>query len=154
MQKLWQKSKCYDRMKKSDPAAPSSKYVDLITGLPSKHASILTQLRTGHVPLAKHLFRIGKADSPVCPACQQADETIQHYITLSSASSGKTKLVKQYGKKGCKHHKTLHNEKDTPGAIQICCRNWPMERNIWGTAGIEQRTGKRKGRMGMKKHER
>ena len=79
-QKLWQKSKRYDRMKKSDPAAPSSKYVDLITGLPRKHASILTQLRTGHAPLAKHLFRIGKADSPICPACQQADETIQHYI--------------------------------------------------------------------------
>jgi L-asparaginase II len=67
-------------MKKTDPAAPSSKYIDLITGLPRKHASILTQLRTGHAPLAKHLFCIGKADSPVCPACQQADETIQHYI--------------------------------------------------------------------------
>ena len=80
MQKLWQKSKCYDRMKKSDPAAPSSKYVDLITGLPRKHTSILTQLQMGHMPLAKHLFRIGKADSPVCPACQQADEMIQHYI--------------------------------------------------------------------------
>ena len=39
-------------------------------------ASILTQLRTGHAPLAKHLFCIGKVNSPICPECQQSEEPV------------------------------------------------------------------------------
>jgi zinc-binding in reverse transcriptase len=67
-------------MKKTDPKTPPTKYIDLVTPLPRKLASVLPQLRTGHTPLAKHLHRIGKADSPTCPACQQDDETVQHLI--------------------------------------------------------------------------
>ncbi|KAF8239170.1 hypothetical protein L208DRAFT_1238602, partial [Tricholoma matsutake] len=37
-------------------------------------------LRMGHTPLAKHLYHIGKADSLTCPACQQKEETVQHYM--------------------------------------------------------------------------
>ncbi|KAJ7271397.1 hypothetical protein B0H12DRAFT_1003869, partial [Mycena haematopus] len=40
----------------------------------------LLQLRTGHVPLAKHLHRIRKADSPICPLCRQADESVAHFL--------------------------------------------------------------------------
>ena len=79
-QKLWKSSQRYERMKKTDPAAPSAKYINLITPLPRKLASILSQLRTGHAPLAKHLHRIGKVDSPICPACQQYEETVQHFM--------------------------------------------------------------------------
>ncbi|KAF8156730.1 hypothetical protein B0H34DRAFT_658337, partial [Crassisporium funariophilum] len=32
-------------------------------------SDILFQLRTGHAPLAKHLHRIGKVDTPRCPCC-------------------------------------------------------------------------------------
>jgi hypothetical protein len=67
-------------MKKTDPTAMSNKYLMLITPLPKKMASILTQMRTGHVPLAKHLHRIGKADLPICPTCQQHKETIEHLL--------------------------------------------------------------------------
>ena len=79
-QRIWADSCRYERMKNTDPAAMSEKYVQLITPLPRKLASILTQLRTGHVPLAKHLHHIGKNDSPKCPACQQRDETVQHFL--------------------------------------------------------------------------
>jgi hypothetical protein len=79
-QKGWQSSERYDRMKKTDPTTPSHKYIDLITTLPRKLASILSQLRTGHTPLAKHLHRIGKMNSPICPACQQSEETVQHFM--------------------------------------------------------------------------
>jgi hypothetical protein len=75
-QKGWQSSKWYDRMKKTDPTTPSNKYINLVTTLPRKPASILSQLRTGHTPLAKHLHRIGKMNSLICPACQQSEETI------------------------------------------------------------------------------
>ncbi|KAJ7201171.1 hypothetical protein GGX14DRAFT_338206, partial [Mycena pura] len=40
----------------------------------------LLQLRTGHIPLAKHLHRIQKADSPICPNCHQADESVAHFL--------------------------------------------------------------------------
>ena len=39
----------------------------------------------GHVPLAKHLFHIRKIDSPTCPACQQSEETVQHFILHCTA---------------------------------------------------------------------
>ena len=54
----WKKSWRYHRMKATDPVAPSSKYLKLIDDMPSKQVSLLTQLRTGHVPLAKHLHHI------------------------------------------------------------------------------------------------
>lgn len=43
-QKIWLASKRYDHMKKMDPIAPLNKYVNLITPLPRKLASILFQL--------------------------------------------------------------------------------------------------------------
>jgi ribonuclease HI len=79
-QKGWEASKRYNRMRRTDPSTPSHKHIDLITKLPRKLASILTQLRTGHAPLAKHLFRLGKVNSPICPACLQNDETVQHLL--------------------------------------------------------------------------
>ncbi|KAJ3878611.1 hypothetical protein F5051DRAFT_292525, partial [Lentinula edodes] len=40
----------------------------------------LTQLRTGHIPLQRHLHRIGKADSATCPCCKHGNETVTHYL--------------------------------------------------------------------------
>jgi len=62
------------------PYEPSNKYLKLITPLSRKLTSILSQLRMGYVPLAKHPHCISKADSPTCPACQQAKETTQHFL--------------------------------------------------------------------------
>jgi hypothetical protein len=39
------------------------------------------QLRTGHIGLNQHLFRICKAESPSCPHCQGITvETVKHYL--------------------------------------------------------------------------
>ncbi|KAJ3711775.1 hypothetical protein C8R42DRAFT_537800, partial [Lentinula raphanica] len=40
----------------------------------------LTQMRTAHIPLQKHLHRIGKADSPICPCCRDEVETVRHFL--------------------------------------------------------------------------
>jgi len=66
-------------MKKTDPTAPSNKYIKLVTSLPRKIASILTQ-QTGHGSLAKHLYHIRKSGSPICPACQWGEESVQHFL--------------------------------------------------------------------------
>ncbi|KAG1858630.1 hypothetical protein C8R48DRAFT_539416, partial [Suillus tomentosus] len=38
------------------------------------------QLRTGHVPLNKHLHHIAKLPSPICSSCHQKEESVHHYI--------------------------------------------------------------------------
>ena len=83
--KEWVKSPRFDRMKNTDPTAPSSEFLKLTAKLPRKLTSILTQLRTGHAPLAKHLHRIKKTDSPICPACLQEIETVQHFMLFCPA---------------------------------------------------------------------
>jgi hypothetical protein len=92
-QKLWEKSPRYSKMKKTDPKTPSNKYITLITGLPRKLASILTQLQMGHAPLAKHLHHIGTSDSPICPACLQSDESVQHFMLHCPAHLGPQQML-------------------------------------------------------------
>ena len=50
--------------------------------LPHAQASLLFQLRMGHVPLQKHLYRIGKVSFPMCPACWMQDESVLHYLLM------------------------------------------------------------------------
>ncbi|KAF5324202.1 hypothetical protein D9619_011154 [Psilocybe cf. subviscida] len=38
------------------------------------------QIITGHIPLAAHLFKIRKVESPLCPACHEHNETVDHFI--------------------------------------------------------------------------
>ncbi|OSD02297.1 hypothetical protein PYCCODRAFT_1356049, partial [Trametes coccinea BRFM310] len=59
---------------------PSKKFDELVCALPRRHANLLLQLRTGHIPLQAHLARISKAPSPLCPTCQEEPETVAHYL--------------------------------------------------------------------------
>ena len=83
--KNWRTSPRYPRLANVDLALPSPSFLRLITKLPHKHAVILFQLRTGHAPLAQHLFRLGKADSPVCPCCNMHEENVNHYLLFCPA---------------------------------------------------------------------
>ncbi|KNZ74074.1 hypothetical protein J132_08245, partial [Termitomyces sp. J132] len=47
-----------------------------------KQASLLVQLRMGHCTLNHHLHRMYKVDSPLCPSCGDAPETVEHYLLL------------------------------------------------------------------------
>ena len=79
-------SRRYSRVKSTDSTVRSKKYLKLVESIPGKHASILTQLRTGHIPLAKHLHRINRLDSPICPACRANSESVTHFILHCPAS--------------------------------------------------------------------
>ncbi|KAH9855697.1 hypothetical protein C2E23DRAFT_723987 [Lenzites betulinus] len=59
---------------------PSAKYGDLVAPLPRRHANLLLQFRTNHVPLQAYLARIGKAATPTCPTCHTAPETVHHFL--------------------------------------------------------------------------
>jgi hypothetical protein len=74
------KSPQWAKLEGIDPSMPSARYREAVDWLPRKHAGLLIQLRTGHAPLNKHLFTIKCADSPVCPACEDAFETVHHFL--------------------------------------------------------------------------
>jgi len=76
----WKGSPRAERMNRIDPEMPSKKYLKLAEKLPRKQASILIQLRTEHAPLQRYLFRIQKADTPVCPSCGRTRETVYHFL--------------------------------------------------------------------------
>ena len=64
-----------------DNSAPSKKCLRLICDLDRWQASILFQLRTEHIGLNLHLFRIRKAESPACPLCQGLTvESVKHFL--------------------------------------------------------------------------
>ena len=64
-----------------DNSAPLKKYLHLISGLDRRQASLLFQLRLGHIGLNQHLFRIRKSDTLVCPSCQGITvETVKHFL--------------------------------------------------------------------------
>jgi ribonuclease HI len=75
----------YQRIKDVDDSTPSAGFRRLTTNLPRKHASLLFQLRSHHVPLARHLHRLKKSPSPNCPCCEMADETVAHFLFFCPA---------------------------------------------------------------------
>ena len=79
-QKEFRKSLKNQRFIKIDPSMPSNKYQKLTTDLPRRFASILSQLRTNHVPLQAYLHKFKLVDSPMCPYCGEAPETVTHFL--------------------------------------------------------------------------
>jgi hypothetical protein len=82
---LFAKSPRCDALHQIDNTAPSSSFQSLVMDIPRRHASILVQLRTGHVPLNKYLHRIKRADSPLCPACEGGTESVLHFLVTCPA---------------------------------------------------------------------
>lgn len=79
-QELWQTSPRYRNIRRIDSSLPSKSYMRLVEKLPRRHAALLFQLRSGHIPLNKHLHRINCTPSPRCPACDERDETVEHFL--------------------------------------------------------------------------
>ena len=79
-QLAWEKSPRYRTMQHTDSNVPSNKFIKLISPLPRRSASVITQIKTRHFPLVNYLFRISKTPSPICPICQQELDSIEHFI--------------------------------------------------------------------------
>lgn len=81
----WLASPRYTRLSRIDNSLPSKHYAQLTQNIPRRHAALLIQLRTGHAPLNKHLHRINCVPSPLCPRCENAPETVDHYLLFCPA---------------------------------------------------------------------
>ena len=78
--KVWSRSPRHERTNLLAPDILLSSYQHALSSLPRKHTSLITQLITGHIPLAAFLHKIGAEDSPICPCCREGPETIAHFI--------------------------------------------------------------------------
>jgi len=70
----------HPKLTKIDPTMPSNKYQGLIAQLNQSQASLVIQLRIGHVALNTYLYRIKKANSPQCQACWAGCESVHHFL--------------------------------------------------------------------------
>ena len=74
----------YRRVAVFDRSMPSNKYRKITSSLPRRFVSVLTQLRTNHIPLQAYLHRFKLADSPTCQQCNNAPETVSHFLLFCS----------------------------------------------------------------------
>jgi hypothetical protein len=92
------KSPQYQRMHKIDPSIPSPQFMKISSLLTRRAASLLIQLRTGHVPLNKHLHQNRQAH------CCHAHHTLDAkrlLITTSWYAQERRKLKQHLGQAGC-----------------------------------------------------
>jgi ribonuclease HI len=84
--KTWSNSPRKARLTVIDPDFPFNSFRKKLFTLSRNQASLLMQIRTGHIPLNYYLRRIGKLDSDKCLKCNdnpdnvQVTETINHFI--------------------------------------------------------------------------
>ena len=84
--KMWSHSPRKDRFVLTDPDFPFNKFRTRLFKLARNQASLIMQIRTGHIPLNFYLRRIGKIDSDKCLKCDghpdnaQPKESINHFI--------------------------------------------------------------------------
>jgi ribonuclease HI len=77
---MWAASPRHLKFRQIDPTLSIASFRKIVRDMPKCQSAILVQLRTGHIALNKHLNRIGKADSPVCPCCMRDDKTVHHFL--------------------------------------------------------------------------
>ncbi|KAG1748425.1 uncharacterized protein EDB91DRAFT_1245125 [Suillus paluster] len=72
--RLWTKSPRHAYMQCLDPQVIRRSFIKLNALLPKHLTGLLMNLRSKHIPLNKHLHRIHKAASPMCPHCLETEE--------------------------------------------------------------------------------
>ena len=74
---------------------PASKFPLETAPYDRRHTSILTQLRTSHVPLQAYLYRFKLEPYPVCPHCQLEPESVTHFLKYCPAHADARKELKR-----------------------------------------------------------
>jgi zinc-binding in reverse transcriptase len=95
------------RLRAIDPSMPSSAIDKITKHLHRRHTAWLIQMCTGHVPLNRHLHRIGKANSLKCPVCKEKDETVHHFLIECKAYAAQRKEMERKLKCDARSMRTL-----------------------------------------------
>ena len=78
--RAWKSSPRYRYFRSFEDRDKGGRYEKLVARLRRNQMSVITQLRTKHIPLNFYLHRIKKADSPHCPHCPGITENIRHLL--------------------------------------------------------------------------
>ena len=78
--KAWKDSLRYSYFRSFENRNRGNGYEKLVAKLRRNQLSVITQLRTKHIPLNFYLHCIKKADSPHCPHCPGVTENIRHLL--------------------------------------------------------------------------
>jgi hypothetical protein len=81
----WQQSPRRERMERMDKSFPFTRFRQLLHGFTRAQCSLLIQIRSGHIPLNAHLFRLSCVDTDKCQACHNrpgvpSREIITHFL--------------------------------------------------------------------------
>jgi ribonuclease HI len=85
-EKKWEDSDRSRRLAPIDDNFPFNSYRKRTYALTRHQASLMTQLRSGHIPLNGYLHKIGKSETEICQNCLDDNndvrrkETVSHYI--------------------------------------------------------------------------
>jgi ribonuclease HI len=116
--KQWEDSDRSTRMGTIDDNFPFNSFRKRTYLLTRNQASLMIQLRCGHIPLNAYLFRIGKSESELCQACLEREEapqarcreTIKHFIfECESFSQERDELVKAISMRHFNLHDIMNN---------------------------------------------
>ena len=103
-----------------DTSMPSSKYRKLTYTLHRRFVSLLTQLRTNHIPLQAYLHRFKLVDSPICQNCQSAPETVAHFLFFCTKYTAQRDTLHGHLNEGrYLDHSILGNKKLLPALFRF-----------------------------------
>ncbi|KAG2046294.1 hypothetical protein BDR06DRAFT_899460, partial [Suillus hirtellus] len=78
---------------------------------------------TGHIPLNKHLHRISKAPSPLCPSCRERDESVHHYLLACPTYTRQRSAMRaELGPKAHQLKNLLNDNKCTKSLFKFIAR--------------------------------
>ena len=109
---IFHKSHRSAKMLKIDLFMPATKFPSETAPFERRHTSILTQLRTSHVPLQSYLYRFKIEAHPICPHCHVEPESLTHFLKYCPAhSDARKELLKAIGRLTNLDTSTLGNPK-------------------------------------------
>jgi hypothetical protein len=127
-------SKYLRKLARLDPKFKPSKYATTAASLPRRQSALLVQLRSGHVPVQKHLHRIKKAATATCPGCGTTEETVMHYLLHCRKYNEQRKVLRrELGRKASEPTYLLSNTKALPALFRYIAATRRFDK----TFGIE-----------------
>lgn len=73
------------RQAKEAMCSPNLKTAEYYLRLSRGNLRLITGILTGHCQLRKHLHTMGLVETPICRACEEEDETVEHVLTTCPA---------------------------------------------------------------------